>query len=457
MSSAKGAGLYCCLFLNHKLFETKRLKENRKSREESRNDTFNLLMRRCCSTAAAFIGDKMKYIVVLGDGMADEPIEQLGGKTPLAYAKTPAMDALAKVSEIGMVHTIPQGMSPGSDTANLSVMGYDPKEYYTGRSPLEALSIGVPMQATDVALRCNLVTLSEEEPYEEKTIIDHSSGEISTEDSAVLLNAVRQELENDIYKFYVGTSYRHCLIWNQGKVVSLTPPHDVLGQVIGKYLPEDSVLAQMQKKSYEILVNHPINIERKKQGKNPANSCWFWGAGTKPALSSFEEKFHKKGVMISAVDLLKGIAVGAGMDNIMVEGANGGLHTNYEGKAQAAADALLKDGYDFVYIHVEAPDEMGHQGSVEKKVQAIEFLDERVIKYVKEQMDAAGADYRMLVLPDHPTPICVRTHTSDPVPYLLYDSTAPCQETWNYNEAEAKDSGNDIARGHLMMEYLFSK
>lgn len=457
MSFAKGAGLYCCLFLNHKLFETKRLKENRKSREESRNDAFNLLMRRCCSTAAAFIGDKMKYIVVLGDGMADEPIEQLGGKTPLAYAKTPAMDALAKVSEIGMVHTIPQGMSPGSDTANLSVMGYDPKEYYTGRSPLEALSIGVPMQATDVALRCNLVTLSEEEPYEEKTIIDHSSGEISTEDSAVLLNAVRQALENDIYKFYVGTSYRHCLIWNQGKVVSLTPPHDVLGQVIGKYLPEDSVLAQMQKKSYEILVNHPINIERKKQGKNPANSCWFWGAGTKPALSSFEEKFHKKGVMISAVDLLKGIAVGAGMDNITVEGANGGLHTNYEGKAQAAADALLKDGYDFVYIHVEAPDEMGHQGSVEKKVQAIEFLDERVIKYVKEQMDAAGADYRMLVLPDHPTPICVRTHTSDPVPYLLYDSTAPCQETWNYNEAEAKDSGNDIARGHLMMEYLFSK
>lgn len=457
MLSAKGAGLYCCLFLNHKLFETKRLKENRKSREESRNDAFNLLMRRCCSTAAAFIGDKMKYIVVLGDGMADEPIEQLGGKTPLAYAKTPAMDALAKVSEIGMVHTIPQGMSPGSDTANLSVMGYDPKEYYTGRSPLEALSIGVPMQATDVALRCNLVTLSEEEPYEEKTIIDHSSGEISTEDSAVLLNAVRQVLENDIYKFYVGTSYRHCLIWNQGKVVSLTPPHDVLGQVIGKYLPEDSVLAQMQKKSYEILVNHPINIERKKQGKNPANSCWFWGAGTKPALSSFEEKFHKKGVMISAVDLLKGIAVGAGMDNITVEGANGGLHTNYEGKAQAAADALLKDGYDFVYIHVEAPDEMGHQGSVEKKVQAIEFLDERVIKYVKEQMDAAGADYRMLVLPDHPTPICVRTHTSDPVPYLLYDSTAPCQETWHYNEAEAKDSGNDIARGHLMMEYLFSK
>ena len=399
----------------------------------------------------------MKYIVVLGDGMADEPIDQLGGKTPLAYAKTPVMDALAKVSEIGMLHTIPQGMSPGSDTANLSVMGYDPKEYYTGRSPLEALSIGVPMQATDVALRCNLVTLSEEEPYEEKTIIDHSSGEISTEDSAVLLNAVREALEDERYKFYVGTSYRHGLIWNQGNVVALTPPHDVLGQVIGKHLPEERVLAEMQKKSYEILVNHPINIERKKQGKNPANSCWFWGAGTKPALSSFEEKFHKKGVMISAVDLLKGIAVGAEMDNITVEGANGGLHTNYEGKAQAAADALLKDGYDFVYIHVEAPDEMGHQGSVEKKVQAIEFLDERVIKYVKEQMDAAGADYRMLVLPDHPTPICVRTHTSDPVPYLLYDSTAPGNETWNYNEAEAKDSGNDIAKGHLMMEYLFSK
>lgn len=297
----------------------------------------------------------MKYVVILGDGMADEPIESLGNKTPLEKAATPVMDALAAESEIGLVHTIPEGMKPGSDTANLSVMGYDPKVYYTGRSPLEALSIGVPMKDTDVALRCNIVTVSEEEPYEEKTIIDHSSGEISTKEAAVLLEAVKKELENDIYKFYVGTSYRHCLIWEKGQVVELTPPHDVLGRVIGQYLPADEALRRMQKKSYEILANHPINLARKAQGKNPANSLWFWGAGTKPILTSFEKKNHKKGVMISAVDLLKGIAVGAGMDNICVEGANGGLDTNYEGKAQAAVDALVKKGYDFAYVHVEAP------------------------------------------------------------------------------------------------------
>ena len=294
-----------------------------------------------------------KYIIVLGDGMADEPIESLGGKTPLEYADTPAMDELSKKAEIGMVHTIPEGMKPGSDTANLSVLGYDPKQYYSGRSPLEALSIGVPMKDTDIALRCNIVTISEDDvPFEEKTIIDHSSGEISTEDCAVLLDAVKKELENETYKFYVGTSYRHCLIWEKGEVVELTQPHDVLTQVIGPHLPEDKTLREMMKKSYDILVNHPINIERNKKGLNPANCCWFWGAGTKPALSSFEEKTGKKGMMISAVDLLKGIAVGAGMGIAQVEGANGGLNTNYEGKTQAALTALLQDGYDFAYIHL---------------------------------------------------------------------------------------------------------
>lgn len=397
----------------------------------------------------------MKYVVILGDGMADEPIGSLGNKTPLEKAATPVMDALAAESEIGLVHTIPEGMKPGSDTANLSVMGYDPKVYYTGRSPLEALSIGVPMKDTDVALRCNIVTVSEEEPYEEKTIIDHSSGEISTKEAAVLLEAVKKELENDIYKFYVGTSYRHCLIWEKGQVVELTPPHDVLGRVIGQYLPADEALRRMQKKSYEILANHPINLARKAQGKNPANSLWFWGAGTKPILTSFEKKNHKKGVMISAVDLLKGIAVGAGMDNICVEGANGGLDTNYEGKAQAAVDALVKKGYDFAYVHVEAPDEMGHQGSIERKIKAIENLDSRVIRLVKEGLDASGEDYRMLVLPDHPTPIRVRTHTSAPVPYLLYDSRKKQQNTWKYNEREAGESGNYIAQGHKIMDYLF--
>ena len=400
----------------------------------------------------------MKYIVILGDGMADRPIAELGDKTPLAYANTPMMDELAAKSEIGMVHTIPDGMNPGSDTANLSVLGYNPRKYYSGRSPLEALSIGVPMKDTDIALRCNIVTLSEEDvPYEERTIIDHSASEISTEDAAVLLEAVRKELETEIYKFYVGTSYRHLLIWDKGEVVDLVPPHDVLGQKIGANLPKDDVLREMMKKSYDILVNHPINIERKKQGLNPANSCWFWGAGTRPSLSSFEEKTGKKGAMISAVDLLKGIAVGASMKVITVEGANGGLHTNYEGKAQAAVDVLTKDGYDFVYVHLEGPDEMGHQGSMERKVQAIENLDARIIRPIAEGLEAAGEAYRMLILPDHPTPVSIRTHTGDSVPYLLYDSTQPQEHSWHYNEAEAEQTGNYKEKGHELIDYLLSK
>ena len=399
----------------------------------------------------------MKYVVVLGDGMADWPMESLGGGTPLSCAKTPVMDALAKVSEIGTVATIPEGMAPGSDTANLSVMGYDPRRYYTGRSPLEALSIGVDMKDTDVVYRCNLVTLTEEDaPYEEQTILDHSSDEISTEDAAVLLRDVCRELENETYRFYTGTSYRHCLVWDRGQVLELTPPHDVLERKIGEYLPHDETLLYMQKRSYEILKNHPLNIRRKEQGLNPANSFWFWGAGTKPVLTSFEDIYHKKGVMISAVDLLKGIAAGAEMDSIQVEGANGGLNTNYEGKAEAAVKALTEQGYDFAYIHVEAPDEMGHQGSVEKKIRSIEYLDQILIRLVKEGLDASGEDYRMLILPDHPTPIKVRTHVAEPVPYLLYDSTALGDHTWHYNEEEAAKSGNTVAHGWDMMNYLFS-
>ncbi len=400
----------------------------------------------------------MKYVLILGDGMADRPIPELSGKTPLEYAKTPMLDELAKKSEVGLVSTIPEGMSPGSDTANMSVCGYDPKKYYTGRSPLEALSIGVAMKDTDVAIRTNVVTLSDDDlPYEEKTIIDHSSSEISTEDAAILIEAVKKELGNEMFSFYTGTSYRHLLIWDKGSVVELTPPHDILGKTIGEYLPKESLLLEMQKKSYEILNNHPINVSRAAAGLNKANSIWFWGAGTKPILTSFEEKTGKKGAMISAVDLLKGIAVGAGMDNKIVEGANGQLHTNYEGKAQAAVDALTKEGYDFAYIHVEAPDEMGHQGSVERKVQAIEYLDERIIRYVKEAMDASGEDYRMLVLPDHPTPIEVRTHTSEPVPYLLYDSTKVQENDWQYSEKCATEGGIYHPKGHELIDYLFSK
>lgn len=395
----------------------------------------------------------MKYVVVLGDGMADEPIEALGGKTPLAYANTPNMDKLSKMSEVGMVHTIPDGMKPGSDTANLSVMGYDPKKYYSGRSPLEALSIGVPMKDTDIALRCNIVTISEDDvAFEDQTIIDHSSSEISTEDCAILLEEVAKQLANETYQFYVGTSYRHCLIWDKGQVVELTPPHDVLGQTIGQYLPEDEVLREMMKKSYDILKDHPLNIERKKQGLNPANCCWFWGAGTKPLLSSFEEKTGKKGMMVSAVDLLKGIAVGASMGVADVPGANGGLHTNYAGKVDAAVNALLNEEYDFAYIHVEAPDEMGHQGSVERKVQAIEYLDEKVIGPVVEKLEQAGVDFRLLVLPDHPTPIRLRTHTSDDVPYMLYDSTNQLSKEWNYTEEDGKASGNFEPMGHKLID-----
>lgn len=398
----------------------------------------------------------MKYVVVLGDGMADWPMESLNGGTPLSCADTPCMDELAGMSEIGTVSTIPEGMAPGSDTANLSVMGYDPRKYYTGRSPLEALSIGVDMKESDVVYRCNLVTLTEEDvPYEEQRILDHSSGEISTEDAAVLFNDVCRELKNESCSFYVGTSYRHCLVWDNGKKLELTPPHDVLTQTVRDYLPQDEMLLSMQKKSYEILKDHPLNRKRKEQGLNPANSFWFWGVGTKPVLTSFEEIYHKKGVMISAVDLLKGIAAGAEMDCRIVEGANGGLDTNYEGKARAGVKALTEEGYDFAYIHVEAPDEMGHQGSVERKIRSIEYLDQRLIRLVKEGLDASGEDYRMLILPDHPTPVEVRTHVAEPVPYLLYDSTAPRSHKRHYNEKEALESGIKIEYGWDMMKYLF--
>ena len=398
----------------------------------------------------------MKYIVVLGDGMADEPIAEIGGKTPLMYANTPMMDELAGKSVVGLSATIPEGMNPGSDTANLAVLGYNPKKYYTGRSPLEALSIGVPMKDTDIALRCNIVTVSEEDvPYAERTIIDHSSIEISTEDAAVLLEAVKEALQDDIYSFYVGTSYRHLLIWDKGQVVPLTPPHDILGKTIGEYLPKEAKLREMMEKSYDILNNHPLNVERAKKGLHKANSVWFWGAGTRPALDSFEEKTGMKGVMISAVDLLKGIAIGAGMKVIEVPGADGTLHTNYVGKAQAAVDALTKDGYDFAYVHVEAPDEMGHQGSLPNKLEAIESLDSKVIRTVVEGMQAAGEPFRLLVMPDHPTPIRCRTHTSDPVPFLLYDSTKERKRIGFYNEEEAKASGILYPEGYKLIDTLF--
>lgn len=399
----------------------------------------------------------MKYIVVLGDGMADEPLEALGWKTPLEYAQTPCMDSLASMGHMGLVQNVPSGMAPGSDVANLSVLGYDPKRSYSGRSPLEALSVGVKMEPDDVIFRTNIVTLTEEEPYAEKTILDHSSGEIATKDADVLMDAIRSAFNSETVQFYTGTSYRHIMVWKKGKLVSLEPPHDHLGTQIGPWLPKEPMLREMMEESFPILNAHPMNLARAEAGKHKANSLWFWGAGTKPSLQNFEEKTGLKGAMISAVDLLKGIAVGAGMKVYQVPGATGSLDTNYEGKAQAAVKALLEDGCDFVYIHVEAPDEMGHQGLIHEKVQSIEYLDQRLIALVKKAMDDSGEDYRMMILPDHPTPIRVRTHTGNPVPFLLYDSTHPEKKKAKYSEAEAAATEDFEPDGYQLIDRLIQK
>ena len=399
----------------------------------------------------------MKYIVILGDGMADEPIDALGGKSPLACAETPVMDELASKGEMGMVQNVPAGMAPGSDVANLSVLGYNPAVCYSGRSPLEALSVGVAMEPTDIVLRCNIVTLTEEEPYAKKTILDHSSGEISTADADILMDAIREAFNSDEFQYYTGTSYRHITIWKNGTMPQLEPPHDHLAHVTGPYRPQETKLRSMMEKSFDILNTHPLNLERAAKGKNKANSLWFWGAGTKPSLQNFTEKTGLKGAMVSAVDLLKGIAVGAGMKVYQVPGATGSIDTNFEGKAQAAIDALTKDGCDFVYVHVEAPDEMGHQGLLKEKIQSIEYLDRRLIAPVKKAMEDAGEDFRMLVLPDHPTPIRLRTHTGDPVPYVLYDSTRQRKSIQKYTEAEAEATGNYEPNGYRLIERLLNK
>ena len=399
----------------------------------------------------------MKYIVVLGDGMSDEPIEALGGKTPLEYASTPVMDELAGKGEMGMVQNVPAGMSPGSEIANLSVMGYNPLTDFTGRSPLEALSVGVEMEPDDVIFRCNVVTLTEEEPYAEKTILDHSADEISTADADILMDAIREAFNSEEFQFYTGTSYRHIMGWKKGRVSSLEPPHDHLTKVIGPWLPKETVLRSFMERSFEILNNHPLNLARAAQGKRKANSLWYWGAGTKPALQNFTEKTGLTGAMISAVDLLKGIAVGAGMKVCQVEGATGSIDTNWEGKAQAAIDSLLRDGCDFAYIHVEAPDEMAHQGHMEEKVKSIEYLDSRIIAPVKKAMEDAGEDYRMLILPDHPNLLRLRTHVGDPVPYVLYDSTKERKSLACYSEREAAATGNFEPMGHMLMERFLQK
>ncbi len=397
----------------------------------------------------------MKYIVILADGMADEPLKEFNNKTPMEYAYTPAMDALASKGFVGMVQTVPPSMKPGSDVANLAVLGYDPTKNYSGRSPLEALSVGVGIKPTDAVMRCNLVTLSEDEPYAQKVIIDHSSGEISTQDADVLMDAVREAFNSDEFQFYTGTSYRHITVWNKGKVLDFEQPHDHLGEKIGPYLPNEAVFYQMMEKSFEILNHHPLNVKRAAAGKNKANSLWFWGAGTKPSLENFYEKNGLKGAMISAVDLLKGIAVGSGMKVVEVEGATGSLETNYLGKASAAVQAL--DENDFVYVHIEAPDEMGHQGSAENKVKAIEEIDQKVVSEICKQLDEKSVAYRMLILPDHPTPIRCRTHTGDPVPFLLYDSTCCQENSAPFSEKGGASTGCFMKDGTQLMNHFIQK
>ncbi len=396
----------------------------------------------------------VKYLIVIPDGMADEPIAALGNKTPLEAANTPVMDTLASQGTMGTVSNVPVGLKPGSDVANLSVVGYDPARVYSGRSPLEALSVGVPMADTDVSFRCNIVTLSEDEPFENKIIVDHSSGEISTEDADVLMDAVRKAFSSETLQFYTGTSYRHVTIWKSGAVLPMEPPHDHLGQPCGPFLPENAMFREIMKKSYEILNTHPLNLERAAKGKNKANCLWFWGAGTKPALESFKEKYGLTAAMISAVDLLKGIAVGAGMQVYEVAGANGSLETNYAGKTQAALDALLKDGMDLACIHIEAPDEMGHQGNLSNKIKSIEYVDGKILTPVLKGLYQSGEDFRLLVLPDHPTPIRCRTHTSDPVPYVLFDSRSSKTGNKQFTEANAAACNNYLPDGSRLMEKL---
>lgn len=399
----------------------------------------------------------MKYILILGDGMADEPILELGNKTPLGAANKPSIDMLAAKGELGLVSTIPKGMAPGSDNANLSVMGYDPEKYYTGRSPLEAISMGIDMKEEDISFRCNLVTLSEEEEYSKKTILDHSSDEIRSEEAKELIKLIEEKFGNGQMRFYPGVSYRHALIWNGGSLdVDLTPPHNILGRCIEDFLPKgigSDRIYEIMKESYSLLKDHPINIKRKKEGLKPANSIWIWGEGKKPLLPSFEKKYGLNGSMISAVDLLKGIAIAAGMESIDVEGATGNLHTNYKGKADACLDALDR-GQDFVYIHIEAPDECGHRGELENKVRAIEHIDDKIVGYLLDSLEKKGYDYKMLILPDHPTPLSIRTHSSDPVPYILYDSRNTEGSGLSYTEENAAKTGKHCHKGHLLMDYF---
>ena len=406
----------------------------------------------------------MKYVVILGDGMADFGIPELGGKTPLQAANKPNMDFLAQHGELGMVKTVPDGIPPGSDSANLSVFGYNPQVFYTGRSPLEAVSMGIDLASDDVAFRCNLVTLSGEDKYEEKIMLDYSSDEISTEESAQLINTVNDSLGSSTHVFYPGISYRHCMVWKHGpNEFALTPPHDILERRIGGYMPAGSkyaeIIASYMKASVDIFKDHPVNLARIARGLNPATSIWLWGNGKRPSIPLFKDKYGLNGSVISAVDLIKGIGLCAGMKSIDVEGATGNIHTNFKGKADAAIKAL-ENGADFVYVHVEAPDECGHRYEIDNKVRSIELIDEFIVGPILSALEKYDK-YKVLLLPDHPTPLSLRTHTSDPVPYVLYDSGVGSQydsgdgssnTVVKYDEVSAESTGNYIDDGFTLMD-----
>lgn len=403
----------------------------------------------------------MKYALILGDGMADRPLAELGNKTPLEVSNKPYMDLLAKTAKEGMVKTIPEGFKPASDTANLSVLGYAPEKYYTGRSPLEAVSLGIKMADDDIAIRCNLVTLSNEKNYQDKTMVDYSAGEISTKEADELIKYVEANLGTEDFHFYPGISYRHCLIVKHTTTgTDFTPPHDISGKVISEYLPKDKdaeFYRALQEKSYELLKDHPVNLKRIKEGKNPANSIWLWGEGTKPLLDNFEQKFGKKGAMVCAVDLLKGIAISAGLKLYEVEGATGGVVTNFLGKGETALKALL-DGNDFVYVHIEAPDESGHQGNVKAKINAIEQIDQNIVGTLFNGLTKAKEDFAIMVLPDHPTPIATKTHAKEPVPFMIYSSTKDLGANESYSEKDAEKTGYFIPVGSdLIKEFLSVK
>ena len=398
----------------------------------------------------------MKYIVVLGDGMADYPVPELGGKTPLQVANKPNIDLLACKGETGLVKTVPDGMKPGSDVANLAVMGYDPLKCYTGRSPLEALSMGVRLKDDDIAVRCNLVTLSDEEDYEDKTMVDYSGGEISTKEATELMACIQDAFGDELHEFIAGVSYRHCMVRHHSVTGTIyTPPHDISDKPIKGHLPGGKYGAEvldMMKRSYDILKDHPVNVKRIKEGKHPANSIWLWGEGTRPALESFKARWGLNGAVISAVDLVKGIGMGAGMKVIEVAGATANYNTDFSGKAKAAVEALA-EGADYVYIHMEAPDECGHQGDVEHKIYSIEQIDEKVVKYIVAEMERRDMDYSMLIMPDHPTPLKLKTHVSDPVPYVLYRRGDEGNGA-AYDEENAKLSGKYYASGEELAKHF---